>query len=127
MAQAVSASTRGLTTSSVTNLIRLSPEAEIRSICSIAPENIKQLSRLFAESVIESCSAIAGTSSGEALVRRIGDKRLLSPGEAFGQIDVLLGGGSNTLKRAIELKFRSKVHRLYRISMSLEAKRMSAP
>jgi len=87
---------------------------------------MKQLSKLFAESVIESCSTIAGTS-GEALVRRIGDERLLSPRDTFGRIDALLGGGSDHLKRAIELKFRSKVHRLYKISISLEAKRLSVP
>ena len=87
---------------------------------------MEQLSKLFAESVIESCSTIAGTS-GEALVRRIGDERLLSPRNTFGRIDALLGGGSDALKRAIELKFRSKVHRLYKISISLEAKRLSVP
>ena len=125
MAQAITASYRK-PLSSISNLNGLSHEAEIRSLYSLAPENMKQLSKLFAESVIESCSTIAGASSGEALVRRIGDERILTPREAYRRIDALLGGGSDTLKRAIELKFRSKVHRLYRISMSFEAKRLSA-
>jgi len=127
MAQAMTASYRKPALSSVSNLNGLSHEAEIRSLYSLAPENMKQLSKLFAQSVIESCSTIAGTSSGEALVRRIGDEKLQSPGDTFSQIDALLGGGADTFKRAIELKFRSKVHRLYKISMSLEAKRLFAP
>jgi len=126
MAQSVVASTKKSTSTSLANLNGLSHEAEIRSLYSLSPENMRQLSKLFAESVVESCSAIAGTSSGEALVRRIGDEKLQSPEEAFGQIDTLLGGGSETLKKAIELKFRSKVHRLYRITMSLEVKHLSA-
>jgi hypothetical protein len=111
----------------ISNLSGGTLETEIRSLYSLTPEYMEQLRSLFAESVIESCSQIAGTSSGEALVRRIGDGRLHSPEEAFDRIDALLGGGSDTLKRAIELRFRSKVHTLYRISMSLEAKRLSAP
>jgi hypothetical protein len=92
----------------------------------MAPENAIQLPRLFAESVVEACSTVAGTASGEALVRRIGDERILMPAETFRRIDALLGGGSDTLKRTIQTKFRSKVHRLYKISMSLEAKQFSA-
>ena len=100
----------------------MSPEAEIRSLYSLAPENVRQLPTLFAESVVESCSTIVGASSGEALVRSIGDERLRSPEITFRRIDMVLGGGSQELKKAIKLRFRSKVHRLYRISMSLEAK-----
>ena len=92
---------------------------------SLAPEIVGQLPTLFAESVVESCSTIVGASSGEALVRSIGDERLGRPENAFRRIDLLLGGGSDELKKAIRVRFRSKVHRLYRISMSLEAKGLS--
>jgi hypothetical protein len=121
------ASTRKPASYSVSKLNGGTLETEIRSLYSLTPEYMEQLRSLFAESVIESCSYIIGTSSGEALVRRIGDGRLPSPEEAFERIDALLGGGSDTLKRAIEFRFRSKVHTLYRISMSLEGKRLSVP
>jgi hypothetical protein len=123
---AITASTRKLASYNISNLNGLSLEAEIRSLFSLGPESLKQLPTLFAESVMESCSAIAGASSGEALVRRLGDEQLQNPERAFQRIDTLLGGGSDTLKRAIEQRFRGKVHRLYKISMSLEAKRLSA-
>ena len=126
MTMATVATTRKLASYSVSSLNGMTLEAEIRSLYSLTPENMRQLASLFAESVVEACSTIVGTSSGEALVRRIGDSRLSSPEEVFRRIDALLGGGSNTLKKAIELRFRSKVHRLYRISMSLESKRLSA-
>ena len=125
MAQAITASTRRPSSSRISSLNGLSHEAEIRSLYSLAPENMRQLSKLFSESVVESCTAIAGSSSGEALVRRIGDERLLNPEETFSQIDALLGGGSDTLKRAIELKFRNKVHRLYKVTMNLKAGQLS--
>ena len=126
MSLSITASTRKLASYSISSLNGVTLEAEIRSLYSLAPENMRQLPALFAESVVESCSTLAGASSGEALVRRIGDERLRSPEHAFRQIDALLGGGSDTLKKAIILRFRSKVHRLYKISMTLEAKRLSA-
>jgi len=104
----------------------VSLEAEIRSLYSLAPESMKQLGTLFAESVVEACTAIAGASSGEALVRRIGDERLRDPEHAYNQIDALLGKGSDTVKKTIELRFRSKVRRFYRISMSFETRRPAA-
>ena len=106
--------------------IGMSLEAEIRSLYGLSPESMNQLATLFSESVVESCSAVAGVSSGEALVRRIGDERLRDPESAFKRIDELLGGGSDTLKRVIDVRFRSKVRRLYRMSINLEAKRFSA-
>jgi len=121
------APTRNLASYSVSHISGATLEAEIRTLYSLTPENMKQLASLFAESVVESCSTMVGTSSGEALVRQIGDDGLRSPEHVYDRIDALLGGGSATLKRAIELRFRSKVHRLYKISMSLEAKRLSAP
>jgi len=126
MSVTVTASTRRLASYSVTNLSGLSIEAEIRSLCSFAPDAAAVLPKLFAESVVESCSSIVGPSSGEALVRRIGDRRLQSPDLTYRRIDGLLRGGSDTLKRAIEQRFRTKVHRLYRASMNLEVKRLSA-
>jgi len=110
----------------ITNLAGLSLEAEIRSLYAISPETTLQIPSLFAQSVVETCSNIAGVSAGEALVRRIGDSRLQNPEEAYERIDTLLRSGSDTLKHAIEQRFRGKVHRLYRISMSLAMRRISA-
>ena len=126
MAIAITASSKRLASYTVSNLGGMTLEAEIRSLHSLEPDNVRQLPALFAQSVVESCSAMAGTSSGEALIRRIGDDNLHCPEEVFRRIDALLGGGSDTLKKAIEMRFRSKVHRLYRISMSLEAKQLSS-
>jgi len=98
----------------------LTLEAEIRSLHSLAPESVAQLPTLFAESVVKSCSSILGESSGEALVRRIGDQSLRSPDYAFSRIDSLLLGGSETLKKSIRGSFRARVHRLYRITMGLQ-------
>jgi len=105
----------------------LSLEAEIRSLYAISPETAVQFPSLFAQSVVESCSNIAGASVGEALVRRIGDSNLQNPEDAFRSIDTLLRGGSDTLKRDIEQRFRGKVHRFYRISMGLAMRPFSAP
>jgi len=117
---------RRLASHSIANLAGLSLEGEIRSLYAISPETALQFPSLFAQSVVESCSNIAGASTGEALVRRIGDSRLQSPEEAYKRIDTLLGSGSDTLKQAIELRFRDKIHRFYRISMSLAMRRISA-
>jgi len=104
----------------------LSLEAEIRSLYAISPETTSQFPSLFAQSVVESCSNVAGASAGEALVRRLGDSTLQDPEEVYMRIDALLRGGSDTLKQAIEQSFRGKVHRFYRISMSLAVRRISA-
>ena len=126
MSVAITASTRKLASYSVTSVSGLSLEAEIRSLCLFAPETVSQFPKLFAEAVVEACSSIAGPSSGEALVRRIGDRSLQSPANTYKRIDVLLRGGSGTLRRAIEQRFRAKVHRLYRMSVNAEASSLSA-
>jgi len=108
------------------NLTGLSLEAEIRSLYAISPDTTLQFPSLFSQSVVETCSNIAGASAGEALVRRIGDSRLQNPEEAYERIDSLLGSGSDTLKQAIEQSFRGKIHRFYKISMSLAMRRISA-
>ena len=92
----------------------------------MAPENLKELSTLFANAVVESCTSLAGVSTGEALLRRIGDEKLHDPQEVYTRIDSLLHGGSETLKMTIEHKFRIKVHRLYRMSMNFEARNLFA-
>lgn len=127
MALTTTASAAKLRSYGPPNLNGLSLEAEIRSLFSVCPESVEQLPSLFAESVVESCFGVAGTSGGEALVRRIGDKRLRDPESVYEKTDALLLGGSATLKRSIEQRFRNKVHRLYKISMSFEAKHLSAP
>lgn len=98
----------------------LSLEAEIRSLVTMAPGSASQLPSLFAESVVKSCSSVLGESTGEALVRRIGDKKLGNPDEAYSRIDSLLLGGSDSLKRSIRASFRAKVHRLYRHAMTVQ-------
>jgi len=120
------ASAQKLCSYGVANLGGLSLEAEIRSLCELSPESALQLPTLFAQSVVESCSNIAGASAGEALVRRIGDGRLENPEETYGSIDDLLGGGSDTLKQAIEQRFRGKVHRFYKMSVSLAIRCITA-
>jgi len=98
----------------------LTLEAEIRSLHSLAPESVAQLPTLFAESVVKSCSSVLGETSGEAMVRRIGDQMIGSPDFAFHRIDSLLLGGSETLKRSIRSSFRARVHRLYKITMGIQ-------
>jgi hypothetical protein len=92
----------------------------------LAPEIASQLRSLFAQSVVESCWSIAGTSAGEALVRRIGDRSLEDRQDVHERVTILLRGGSGALMKAIDQRFRSKVHRLYKISMSLESKRLAS-
>jgi hypothetical protein len=98
----------------------LTLETEIRSLHSLAPESVAQLPTLFAESVVKSCSSVLGETSGEALVRRIGDRRIRRPDYAFSRIDSLLRGGSDTLKRSIKSSFRARVHRLYKITLGIQ-------
>ena len=125
MSRAITTSTGRLVPYRVTNLSGLTLEGEIRSLCTLAPETVSQLPSLFSQSVVESCTNVAGPSAGEALVRRIGDERLQDPREAYARIDALLHGGSDTLKEAIEQRFRNKVHRLYRISMKIEERSLT--
>jgi hypothetical protein len=122
MAIAVTASGRKTFSSRVSGFEGLTLEAEIRSLHSLAPESVAQLHTLFADAVVKSCSSVLGDTSGEALIRRIGDERLRSPDEVYGRVDALLGGGSETLKNSIRSSFRSRVHRLYRITMSVRSR-----
>lgn len=92
----------------------------------MAPTTAAQLPTLFAESVVKSCTGVLGESSGEALVRRIGDRRLTNPEEVYAKVDSLLLGGSEGLKRAIRRSFRADVHRLYAVTMDLRAPLMAA-
>jgi hypothetical protein len=107
------------------NFSGLTLEEEIRSLHVLLPESVSQLPVLFAESVAKSCTGILGEGSGEALVRRIGDENLMDPDESCGRIDSFLTGGSGILKEAISRGFRMRVHRLYRMAMNLEARRLA--
>ena len=122
----ITSSARKLSSPRAVTFNRITLEAEIRSLYSLKPESLKQLSTLFANAVVEACTSLTGVSTGEALLRRIGDEKLRSPVETYEQIDTLLHGGSETLKAAIEQRFRIKVHRLYKMSMNLEARSLSA-
>ena len=115
---AVSASRNGPALNWGAGLAGLGLEAEIRSLNMMAPEMTSQLPTLFAETVVKSCYNVLGESSGEALVRRIGDDKLVNPDYAFRRIDLLLQGGSDSLKKAIRASFRTRVHRLYRTAVS---------
>ena len=126
MSTARTASRGKLVLQSVADLNGLSLEAEIRSLHALSPETVSQLPFIFTQSVIESCSSVVGASAGEALVRRIGDRRLGNPEEAYKRIDAILRSGSSTLKQAIEQRFRVRVHRTYRVSMHLALRRISA-
>jgi hypothetical protein len=126
MSLAKTASAERLTLYTVTDFGGLSLEAEIRTLCMLAPEIASQLRSLFAQSVVESCWSVAGASAGEALVGKIGDRSLEDRQEVYERITALLRGGSSILMRAVDQRFRIKVHRLYRVSMGLEMKRLAA-
>ena len=121
MSKAVASTARSATFERVSGFTGLTLEAEIRSLYSLAPDSLEQLPTLFSESVVKSCGSVLGEASGEALVRRIGDRRLKSPEMVYGRVDSLLLGGSGDIKRVIKRAFRSKVHGLYRLVMKIQA------
>jgi hypothetical protein len=125
MSWTVTASRRKSVTGPVRVFSGLTLEAEILSLYSLAPDTVEQLPALFSESVVKSCTSVLGEASGEALVRRIGDSRLQSPYQVYTRIDSFLSKGADILKEAIRNGFRERVHRLYRVVMNLEARRLA--
>lgn len=103
----------------ISELVGQTLEAEIFTLNSLAPEVVAQLPSLFSDSVIDSVTSILGESSGDALIRRIGEERLMSPEETYESLDSVLHDGSETLKAAIREDFRVRVHRLYKMTMDM--------
>lgn len=100
----------------------LTLEEEIFSIHEVAPEALRELPELFAESVVDSATRVLGEATGEALIRCIGDSRLKDPTEVYARLESFLMGGSDEMKNAIIAAFKSKVHRVYRLTMEVAAR-----
>ena len=101
---------------------KLTLEEEVFSLRELAPEALSQLPLLFAESVVASATQVLGEATGEALVRCIGDNRLKDPTEVYSRLDSFLMGGSDEMKEAIIQAFRSRVHRLYTLTVDVVAR-----
>lgn len=91
------------------------------SLRALAPEVLDQLPLLFAQSVVESATRILGETTGEALVRFIGDSKLRDPGQVYSCLDSFLFGGSDEMKKAIVMTFSDRVHRLYKVTVEVAA------
>ena len=102
-------------------LEQLTLEEEIFSLHEVAPEALRQLPALFAESVVHSATKILGEATGEALVRRIGDSKLRDPIEVYSCLESFLMGGSDEVKDAIIAAFKGRVHRIYKLTMEVAA------
>ena len=105
--------------SRISELIGQTLEEEILTVNSLAPGMVARLPLLFSDSVIDSVTNILGENSGEALIRSIGEERLMSPEETYESIDSVLRGGSEILKAAIREDFRVRVHRLYTMTIDM--------
>ena len=101
---------------------QLTLEEEVFSLREVAPEALKQLPELFAESVVDSAIKVLGEATGEALVRCIGDSRLRDPNEVYSRLEHFLLGGSEEMKDAIIEAFKARVHRVYKLTMEVAAK-----
>ena len=101
---------------------QLTLEEEVFSLREVAPEALKQLPELFAESVVDSAIKVLGEATGEALVRCIGDGRLRDPNEVYSRLEHFLLGGSEEMKDAIIEAFKARVHRVYKLTMEVAAK-----
>lgn len=100
---------------------QLTLEEEVLSLKALAPETLDQLPSLFAESVVASATKVLGETTGEAFIRCIGDGNLKDPSEVYDRLDSFLLGGSSEMKEAIVQAFRSRVHRLYKLTMQVAA------
>lgn len=120
MSRAVSALRHGSRQKHV--FTHLTLEEEIFSLREVAPEALRDLPELFAESVVDSAAKVLGEATGEALVRCIGDGRLRDPTEVYSRLESFLMGGSDEMKQAIIATFKGKVHRIYRLTMEVAAR-----
>jgi fructose/tagatose bisphosphate aldolase len=115
----MSASLQKKAATRISELIGQTLEEEIFTVNSLAPEMVARLPSLFSDSVVDSVTNILGESSGEALIRSIGEERLMSPEETYEKLDSVLHGGSEILKSAIREDFRVRVHRLYKMTLDM--------
>jgi hypothetical protein len=99
--------------------VRLTVEEEIFSLQELAPQALARLPEIFAESVVDSATKILGESTGEALIRCIGDSKLRDPDRVYARLDDFLHDGSDEIRKAIAKMFASKVHLLYKLSLDL--------
>jgi hypothetical protein len=88
-------------------------EEEILDLSLLLPDLSQRLPLLFADAALGTISKVLGESTGEALVRRIGDQYLGDPDQVYTGLDESLQGGAGFLKSAIQEDFRTKVHKLY--------------
>jgi len=102
-------------------ITQLTLEEEIFSLQEVAPGILDHLPRLFAEAVVDSATKVLGTATGEALIRRIGDRRLKDPAQVYSRLDSFLMGGSDEMKHSIDQEFRRRVHGLYKQAMGVVA------
>ena len=102
----------------ISELIGQTLEEEIFILNSLDPSIVKRLPTLFSDSVVDSLTIILGASSGEALIRCIGEMRLQSPAEVYKSLDAALRGGAEILKSAIREDFRVRIHRLCKTTMN---------
>ena len=100
-------------------------EEEILDLSLLLPDLNQRLPLLFADAALGTISKVLGESTGEALVRRIGDQYLGDPDQVYAGLDESLQSGAGFLKRAIQEDFRIKVHKLFltagRMSPAVEA------
>ena len=104
---------------------RLTLEEEVFSLQVMAPEALRQLPELFAESVVDSATKVLGEATGEAFLRHIGDRRLSDPTEVYSRLDSYLMEGSEEMKKAIAEAFRRRVHGDYKLTMEVAASNLS--
>jgi hypothetical protein len=119
MPAVMSASLQKKAASRISELIGQTLEEEIFIVNSLAPDMVARLPSLFSDSVVDSVTSILGESAGEALIRSIGEERLMSPEETYASLDSMLHGGSEILKSAIREDFRVRVHRLYKMTLDM--------
>lgn len=119
MSATISAALQEKAMGRITKLIGQTLEEEIFTLHSLLPDMVARLPSLFSESVIDSMTSILGESSGEALIRRIGDESLLNPTEVYETLDSVFQDGSKILKAAIREEFRVKVHGLYKMIIDM--------
>ena len=117
MAVATSATLQKKAESRISELICQTLEEEILSVNFLAPDVVSQFPSLFSDSVIDSVTNILGENSSEALIRSLGEERLMSPEETYEGLDSVFHNGSEILKAAIREDFRVRVHRLYSVML----------
>lgn len=105
--------------SRISELIGQTLEEEILTVNSLSQGMVARLPSLFSDSVVDSVTNILGEGPGEALIRAIGEERLMSPEETYESLDSVFHGGSEILKAAVSEDFRVRVHRFYKMILEM--------